>query len=50
MFYNQENKNKAKKRDNENHSSSALISNKKGCVDEINDSMSKKFNNKSIYA
>ena len=49
FYYNQENKNKVKRRDDENHSRSVLISNKKGFVDEINVSVNKQ-NNKSIYS
>jgi hypothetical protein len=49
MFYNQEHSNKAKMKDDDNHSRSALILNKKGCVDDINGSITKQNNNKSIY-
>ena len=42
IYYNQENANGLKKKDEEdNHSRSVLISKKKGCVDEINTSMNK---------
>ena len=49
IFYNQEHSNKAKMKDDDNHSRSDLILNKKGCVDDINGSITKQNNNKSIY-
>ena len=49
-YNNQEYKGKTKFREDDNHSRSALIPNKKGCVDEINGSLTKQNNNKSIYA
>jgi hypothetical protein len=49
IFYNQEHSNKVKMKDDDNHSRSALILNKKGCVDDINGSITKQNNNKSIY-
>ena len=50
IFYNQNYSNKVKMKDDENHSRSALINNKKGYVDDINGSGTKQNNNnKSIY-
>ena len=41
IFYNQEHPNKVKIKDDDNHSRSALIRNKKECIDDINDSLTK---------
>ena len=49
-YNNQERKSKIKTREDDNHSRSALIPNKKGCIDEINGSLTKQNNNKSIYS
>lgn len=38
-----------KKKEEDNHSRSVLINNKKGCVDEINSSLTKQNNNRTIY-
>ena len=51
IYSNKENQIGKKKKDEEdNHSRSVLISNKKGCVDEINTSMNKQKNNKTIHS
>ena len=50
IFYgNQEAFNIPKKKEEDNHSRSVLINNKKGCVDEINSSLTKQNNNRTIY-
>ena len=50
IFYgNQEGFNIPKKKEEDNHSRSVLINNKKGCVDEINSSLTKQNNNGTIY-
>ena len=50
IFYgNQEGFNIPKKKEEDNHSRSVLINNKKGCVDEINSSLTKQNNNRTIY-
>ena len=49
-YNNQERKSKIKVREEDNHSRSVLIPNKKGCIDEMNGSLTKQNNNKSIYA
>ena len=40
---------RTKKKEEDNHSRSVLINNKKGCVDEINSSLTKQNNNRTIY-
>ena len=50
IYYgNQEAFNIPKKKEEDNHSRSVLINNKKGCVDEINSSLTKQNNNRTIY-
>ena len=50
IFYgNQEGFNIPKKKEEDNHSRSVLINNKKGCVDEINSSLTKQNNDRTIY-
>ena len=50
IYYNQDNKGTIKFKEEDNHSSSVLIPNKKGNIDEINGSMTKQNNNKIIYS
>ena len=48
IYYgNQEAFNIPKKKEEDNHSRSVLINNKKGCVDEINSSLTKLNNNRT---
>ena len=50
IFYgNQEGFNIPKKKEEDNHARSVPINNKKGCVDEINSSLTKQNNNGTIY-
>ena len=49
IFYNQEHGSKVKMKDDDSHSRSALITNKKGHVDDTNDTKTQQNKNKSIY-